>query len=713
MYLQARSKVLTVLVSLTIISIITQIIFFIIHYHAVELVDSLVGASIYKHLLHASVIVPIISFLFIQLLAYVIFVALIWLIIDSVSQTFRQVSTYPLAYFFWLMGATTILTLNRHYYPDSFFSRLIQNKALNDSLLVIASIFLVLGIFCACYQFYKYRRYLILGSFFIMLVVSISLMKFLPLNTSINQAQHSQPNIIVIGLDSLRPDFISYINKSGVDTPHINHFLRRSTNFTEAYTPLARTFPAWISILTGKHPKKTKARVNLNDATSLIAQDTVPKELQKVGYFTAYATDEKRFSNITTDYGFDQVLGPDMGISDFLLGGLSDFPLTNLIVNLPLGRLIFPYNYSNRAAAITYDPNSFIQIIANELHPKKDKPLFLAVHFCLTHWPFTWANNQQKGSVSLVQRYRSSIKRVDEQFDRLLALLKAKGLLKNSWVILLSDHGTTLGLEGDRLINRNYYRGNLNKLHWVTVNKLSQTDNRPDKFKPCYQLNTSYGQGTDILSLKQYRVLLAFSSSNQAQKNYSNNTRVSLLDIAPTILDLINLPSIKNSDGVSLKAIILNRQYGSAQHRPFFLETGHSISEIETDHIKMEKVLRQGISLYNLDPNNGHIFVKPAVQNQVLASKQRAVLLGEWLLALYPASQRSRFMNNIKDSWMVESYILPAYYVLANVKTGEWTIGLTSSFAKKAPVFKLRKMLKGFYGEELDYLHNEGTLANY
>jgi arylsulfatase A-like enzyme len=690
-----RSSTLTVLISLTVISILAQLVFFVIHYRAATLVDSLVGTSIYTQLMHTAILMPILFFLMAQVIAYALFVIFIWMITMAFSQTFPRCSAYHASYFFWLMGSIAIFTLNRYFYPESFFASLLKDHRINTSLLIMAVIFLIFGCLIACYQ--VYRRYPFALAGILVTVAGIVLLKFLPTHNSPIIPASSQPNIIIIGLDSLRPDFINYWNKKGVDTPNINAFLSRGTVFTEAYTPLARTFPAWMSILTSKYPKKNLARINLNDPALLVAQDTLGKKLKQAGYHTVYATDEKRFSNIIPDYGFDQVLGPGMGVNDFLLGGLSDFPLTNLLVNLPFGQFIFPYNYSNRAAAITYEPNNFIRLIANEVQFGQNKPLFLAVHFCVTHWPFTWAKDQQSYNDSLEQRYRSSIKKVDEQFGLLLALLRSKGLLANSWVILLSDHGTTLGLEGDRLIERSHYRGEAARLHWLTVNKVSQ----PHKLDGVrYQLNTSYGQGTDVLSLKQYHILLAFSSSKQWQKNYSNPARVSLMDIAPTILDLLNLPNLKNSDGISLKAELINKGQANLS-RPIFLETGYSVSSIETDHIEVEKVLQQGVTLYDLNPRNGLIFVKPSAQKQVLESKQRAVLLDDWLLAIYPASQRSKLFNEKQNSWSMQNYTLPSYFVLANVRTGEWTIGLDSPFTQKAPIVRLKKMLEGFYGDEI------------
>lgn len=145
------------------------------------------------------------------------------------------------------------------------------------------------------------------------------------------------------------------------------------------------------------------------------------------GYETMYASDDKRFSNITKEYGFNKILGPRMGVNDFLLGGLSDFPLTNLLIKLPAAKWLFPFNYGNRAAAITYEPRTFLELVKTGLINRSQKPLFLAVHLCLAHWPFTWANDGQKPGLRLPQQYTNSVQALDKQFSVLLTLLEVSG----------------------------------------------------------------------------------------------------------------------------------------------------------------------------------------------------------------------------------------------------------------------------------------------
>ena len=703
--LKQRSSLVTMLSCLTGLSLCAQIVFFFIHSQVSSLIDNLIDSSLSLNLFHPIVLLPIIEFILLQVLAYLFFIAFIWFLAVNCSRFFRS-SAYYLGLVFWALATLALFSLNRFYFPNSFFADLLLGENLNRILLGLSLGFLGLAAAIAYYQLFRYRQERLLGSVFLSLAALLLLTSFynqFAATTLYKEPKaQSQPNIIIIGLDSLRPDFTSYYGNASTKTPTIDQFLNTAVRFKETYTPLARTFPAWVSILTAKHPKNSHARINLNSVELVLENETLAKRLQAAGYETIYATDEKRFSNITRDFGFDQVIGPRMGLSDFILGGLSDFPLTNLLINLPIGRYIFPFNYGNRAAAITYEPDSFLQMIKVSLHQRQAKPLFLTIHFCLSHWPFTWAQDKQLPKFLMNQRYQSAVQQVDLQFAKTLTLLKESGLLQNSIVILLSDHGTSFGLSGDRMVEKKNYRGDPAKLAFMTVSKLNTVSDTDLDLKNHYVLNTAYGQGTEVLSLKQYQVLLAIQAFGAPFLPHTVNSRSSLLDVAPTILDFLKLPPLKAVEGRSLLADLKGASAGR-QERALYLETGHSVAEIERDKIDVAGAIKHSIKLYQLNPQTGYLSVKRSAEKAVLQTKQRALLLGPWILARYPASIRKTLVPSKvqKNNLVYKEYRLAAYYVLANLETGEWTIGFDSAFAKKAPLAELQKKFKDFYGAEL------------
>lgn len=705
----------SLLIWLTFFFLAAQLSFFFIHDHLSSLIDTLTKSAIFNGKFSIQIWLPIAIFIAWQLLAYFLLITFIWFITQAISESLqitKKILVYGLGISLWALCAILILLLNSQWYPHSFFAPpFIQTLSLIKpiSMLILAA-YLVANIHC----FVK-KKHRLLASFFLG-IISINLWMSLPITA--DSPNHdtiaiTSPNIILIGLDSLRPDFTQ-----SPQTKNIDQFLMHSANFTHAYTPLARTFPSWISILTAKYPKHHRIRMNLADRNLLSDQSTLAKHLQKLGYETIYATDEKRFSNILNADGFDHIIGPKMGVNDFLLGSLTDFPFTNLLVALPCSHLLFPYNYANRAAAVTYDPKHFLNLVRRALTQARQswsKPLFLAIHLCVSHWPYFKAGDPINSQMSYKQQYQAGVAAVDWQLGELLKLLKQQQLLDHSLVVLLSDHGTTLGLPDDRLISDEKYLGDRKELSSIPRYKRSDTHT--------YSLNTSYGQATDVLSLKQYHSLFALQGFGISIKEQQIQTACSLIDIAPTVLLLAHLPPMANIDGKPLLSLMGNGAAGRlprpaksaglamtldpqrlamtvSRTRPFFMESADTIADIETDSISVSKVLKHQIHAYHINQKTALLSLNPAAATNIIKNKQRAILMGDWLLAYYPASKQQIF-DKKNHHFDLKTINVPAYAVLINIKSGYWTKDLSSTFAKSAPLATLEQLIKAFYGDEI------------
>jgi len=681
-------NLLYVLTGLTLVFIFTQFYLFVADYKVSDLIDSLVGTSIALQLLHPVILLPILGFISLQIAAYVLWIIWIRFVALACGEWLglSKIVTMIAGITLWFFSSFSILEWNRYHFPDSLFARLLSRSHFlhqYGEILVMATLtVLLISTLLACLYSFWFKRYRYSSSIVLLSAIILMAPPFYSV-TPISNA--TRPNIIIIGLDSLRPDFTGFYGSTLTHTSNIDYFLANSIAFSNSYTPLARTFPSWMTILTARYPKHHEARNNLIDTRAVSQHEMLSKRLQQSGYETIYATDEKRFSNITKQYGFDRVLGPNMGVDDFLLGGLSDFPLSNLLVNLPAGRFLFPFNYGNRAAAITYQPETFLQVIKSGLAHLSGKPVFLSVHLCLSHWPSKWADTGRPGSAYLATQYARSVNALDKQFGELMQLLKERGLLQNTWVVVLSDHGTALGLPYDRIISEETYQGDKKKMKVVAVNKLSALPHQ--SHKPVYTVNTSYGQGTNILSLKQNHTVLAFKRYGGNSDAHEVREFVSLIDVAPTLLDVLGISPLHQMDGISLN-LYFSINYKTSPARAFFMETGDTMSEIETDHIYIEKVLKHEIGIYNIDAKTGLLTMNPLASLSINKNKQRAILWNDWMLAHYPAS-------------LYKKKVMPAYFVLVNVKTGWWTVELSSSFAKTAPLSFLRQQLNHFYENEI------------
>ena len=390
-----------------------------------------------------------------------------------------------------------------------------------------------------------------------------------------NIATVKKPNIILVGIDSLRPDFLSYFGGTET-TPFLDLFLSQATVFNESITPIARTFPSWLSILSGQYPQQNSIRTNLANQNQINSSTMLPRILQENGYETAYASDETRFSNITKKLGFDRIITPPIGLNDFIIGSLNDFPLSNFLVNTIVGKYLFPYNYANRAAFYTYNPDSFLNLLQPFLQEKRTKPLFFAIHFCLPHFPYLWAD-MSGNNLAIRERYAASVKRIDQQLNSFFSLLNEAHLLDHAIVVLLSDHGEALELPGDRLTEKELFQGKGSIPRFFPKSPYEE------------EVNQSAGHGTDVLGLTQYHTVLAFKLfGTQAQQPRLISGIVSLLDIKPTILEFLGIAA-EHASGNSLSHVILEKgRVAPLKH--FFMETDFTPDAIRTIYPEKRKV---------------------------------------------------------------------------------------------------------------------------
>lgn len=619
-------------------------------------------------------------YVFVQFALHFFFTVIIWGITRFIGHIFKLSwhTIFKLGFVLWIFGIITLLLANGYSFPNSKFADLILISPNIVKILLLISMFIwSVVLLITCVSFISLNPNIALA------IVGISLTWLLGHQTQksvVDAATKTKPNIILIGIDSLRPDFLGFFGYEKV-TPNLDKFLNNATVFSDAFSPLARTFPAWVSILSGEYPKKSGVRFNLPASITFNLQNTLPNILRQAGYQTLFATDETRFSNIDQRFGFDKVMTPPVGVNDFLLGNLNDFPMANLLVNTPIGQYLFPNSYGNRPAFITYDPNSFIQFLKPTLSAARQKPLFLAVHFCLPHYPYFWG--RFSADDKSIRNYQASIERVDQQFNDFFTLLKQDKLLEHSIVIVLSDHGEAIELPGDRVTNQDLY----------IPNRGNSKGTIPHFYPPAAEneaVDKTTGHGTDVLGLTQYHVVLAMRTFG-LEKNKSGIVpgRVSLLDIKPTILDFLNSKKIASDDGSSLKNAVYNNAVNTNPNTHFFIESDFSPQAVRSVHPETSKLLFEGIDYFQIDPITARISVKESMAKLIISSKQYADIYNGWILALYP-QQGEKMMP-----------------ILVNLTTGEWTNDLRIPFAKHSPADSMLLALKNFYKEDLTFILNK------
>jgi hypothetical protein len=483
-------------------------------------------------------------------------------------------------------------------------------------------------------------------------------------------APTDKPHVILIGIDSLRYDETQ--PGGPTDAANVGRFLAQSVSFSDATTPLARTFPSWLSILTGRNPHTTGGIMNLLPRKRIHAGETLGDLFRGAGYRTVYGIDEVRFSNIDASYGFDELITPPIGASDFLIGWFGDTPLSNLLVNTRLGAVLFPNLYANRGAAKLYDPGVYIEQLERRL--SFDRPTFLALHLTLAHWPFIWRDSQPaRGPVS---RRKLAIEEVDRQFAATLAVLERRGALKNALVVVLSDHGESLGKQSDSLLDEAQDMGDVYEQH-----KLPE------------------GHGTDVLSPKQYQVVLGARCYGACPiRTHSArviDSPVSLEDLAPTLNDLFSLRSKRGFDGRSLRGL-LSEEPGAREAfrgRVRFTESEFNpVGIMQSGGEVAVDAAAAAASFYTVNPVTDRIEVRDIKLHEILEERQYAAFDDHLLLAALPDPVRRHRLVAVRrdrsEAWSLTGIpgatdhpeLVPLYEALA------WRYGFGSGAAPDGDV---------------------------
>jgi hypothetical protein len=577
---------------------------------------------------------------FAQLILHVGMGALAWLLAcasvalwPSVRHKFGRI----IVGWFALLGAAT-LAYNALWYPRTFFGAhyydrmVVEVGPLHVGQLVYGSIMLAAGVILAAGCLVTLRRMhagsqrrWLAGSAAVTALVIVGFLAERVHFTANADSASRRPNVILLGIDSLRLEQLQRFGGTAGNTSHIDRFIEQADIVKDTSTPMARTFGSWVAILTGRSPPTTGARNNLTPRDAVAANPTLADVLRKEGYRTIYSTDEVRFANIDESYGFDEVVTPPIGASDFILGTYNELPLASVVINTRLGQLLFPFSYGNRGAAQVFEPKTFLARLDREL--VFDGPTFLIVHLTAAHWPYYTAETpfgvSAKKNPHDRPMYRIGLRTADSMFDQVVAMLRRKGALDNAIVVVLSDHGEAMYLPNDAIVKNRAFVAGLGA--------------------PLKVLDVGHGQS--VLSQTQYKVLLGFRSFGSATAFQADArdlpVTATVEDIAPTLLDLLGIAGDPlDTSGQSLAPLLRSTAAVPSmpgEERIRFTETDLAVIPDVDGEVDEAGTARVNSKFFVIEPSTSRMHIRHRMIDLVHAFKERAAFTSRHLLAAIPA----------------------------------------------------------------------------
>ncbi|HDJ89878.1 MAG TPA: hypothetical protein ENG40_04220, partial [Thermoprotei archaeon] len=370
-------------------------------------------------------------------------------------------------------------------------------------------------------------------------------------------------NVFIIMLDSLRPDHLGCYGNNWIKTPCIDSFSRESIIFEKAYSEGLPTLPVRTALFTGRYTLMRRGwkRLELDDIV-------LAEVLWDAGYHTALITDTYHMHKPGMGYGrgFDYVC--------FIRGQESDpYILEEIDIDLSKWSVKNYLTKDDREVFIQYLKNRYywrgeedhfiVKVVREAVNwikkmvegGIKDR-LFLWLDSFDPHEPWDppeeyynlYAPENYEGLPIILPstrgprggfidnftidevrhiraQYAGEITLVDKWIGLFFEKLKEYDLWDNSLIILLSDHGEPLGEHG-------------------IIRKV-----RP---WPYEELS---------------RIVLLIKPPDSSGKGRRIKTFVQTVDIAPTILDFLEIPEKRSRwsiypcfEGKSLKKIVLGEE---------------------------------------------------------------------------------------------------------------------------------------------------------
>jgi arylsulfatase A-like enzyme len=306
------------------------------------------------------------------------------------------------------------------------------------------------------------------------------------------QAKPDLKNVIIISVDTLRADHLGCYGYPLNTSPNIDAFSRDSIRFSHCYALTPLTTPSFSTLLTSLPPHKHGAKRN---GLSIYRHvKTLPYYLKRFGYHTAAFISnwplKKHLARL--DQGFDDYV--EIFTKKRYMGIINSEGEAPVVTEKTIDWL--EKNHKKRF---------FLWVLYTEPH----RPYISHEGFNFDYQGVPPSAYPPGTRMKKIKRYDSEIAYTDYYIGKLLEKIKSLGIYQEALIIFNSDHGESFG-------EHNYFRHG-RRLYNSTVH-----------------------------------VPLMIKLPHNWLKNTVRRENISLVDISPSILSVLNIPSPSHMEGISL-----------------------------------------------------------------------------------------------------------------------------------------------------------------
>ncbi|MHB1485070.1 MAG: sulfatase family protein [Saccharofermentanales bacterium] len=256
-----------------------------------------------------------------------------------------------------------------------------------------------------------------------------------------------KPNLLFIGIDSLRADHMSLYGYGRLTTPHIDKYAKGGVVFEKCFSPSIPTTSGYSSMLTGMDCFGTDVVALRHIGDLAEGVKTLPEVLRENGYNTTCVG----FTGNPASRGFDKYLDFE-GWGSWENGRSAKAENLNKVAVPELERLaaedkpfmLFVRHMDPHSPYLPPRPFERIFYNGDEFDPenKSLEPVYNFKPF--SDYFLTWFPPGCTDKEYIIAQYDGAVAYMDACIQNLLAKLTALGIEDETLVVMTSDHGETL-----------------------------------------------------------------------------------------------------------------------------------------------------------------------------------------------------------------------------------------------------------------------------